>query len=416
MKSDFNAMTLERRRNLRLNLMVKYVLGMCLLVLSFFMVYHNVYDAQYSDVRSHIIFAMNLNRKNILWQYLTGNDKLWHTLLRIVYKLPGLSKKESACIVTSMVYTSYYFIGCAIMERELDLPGGVGPAGCFAVSIVSSIWAPWYSSKIYLTSGSPNPWHSPTQIMVKPFALLVFTMTAAIYNRLRTADGGWSSTAYKSKREAAVYTLLITFSVWAKPSFYQVIVPGLGILMVIDLVRSRGKSFLFDLKMVGAFVPGAALTVMMFVSSFFGEGKGEGGGIQIAPFAVWGNYSPNIPFSLLLLLAFPLFVYIMDRRSYLKTSEYPLTVTLLLSGATMRALLAEKGHRMMHGNFSWGFGLAVTLTWYVAMKRFCRLMTGDELDEREYRIAAVGGYSLLTLHLLSGIIYIYRIASSVAQC
>ena len=412
MKIDFNPITLDRRRNL----MLKYILGMGMLMLSYFMVYHNVYDARYSDVNSHIRFAMNLNKGNIVYQYLTGNDKLWHTLMRIVYKLPGVSKKESACIVTSVVYTSYYFISCTIMERELKLPGGVAPVACFAVSVVSSIWAPWYSSKIYLASGSPNPWHSPTQIMVKPFALLVFTMTAVLYNRLRTDDGGWSTTVYRSRREAAVFTILITVSVWAKPSFYQVMVPGLGILMLIDLVRSRGKSFLFDLKMALAYVPGAALTVMMFMDSFFGEGKGEGGGIQIAPFVVWGNYSPNIPFSLLLLLAFPLFVYIMDRRSFRKSAEYPLTLTMLFSGAVMRALLAEKGHRQMHGNFSWGFGLAATLTWFVAMKRFCRMMTSDELEEREYTIAAVGGYSLLALHVISGLIYIYRIASSTAQC
>lgn len=414
MNTVHDTLTLERCRIRRIDLMVKCILGMVLLMLSYYMARHSVYDAKDSDMRAHIEIAMSLNRSNILMQYLTGKDRLWHTLVRVVNLLPGWNEKESACLVTSVVYTSYYWIACAILEREVNLPEGAAPAACLILCVVSSIAAPWYSHKIYLSSDSPNPWHSPTQIMAKLFALLLFTMTANLYNRLRQEDGDWSTAVYRSKGEAAAYTLLITFSVYAKPCLFQVIVPGLGILMVIDLMRSRGKSFLFSLKMAAAFVPGAVLTAMMFVSAFL-QGDGENG-VAIEPLVAWSRYCPSIPFSLLLLLAFPLFVFIMDRRNYLESAENPLAVSMLCVGIVMRALLIETGERRAHGNFSWGFNLAVALIWFVAIKRFCRMISGEDLSEGEHSISAAGGCSLLTLHAISGMIYIVHLMTSSAQC
>ena len=177
------------------------------------------------------------------------------------------------------------------------------PVGALLLCLVGPVWLPWFSRSIYLGQESPNVWHSPTQIMVRPFALLAFYLTVRIYRRWRAAEG-FPKLAYASKREAALYAILITLSVWAKPCYFQVIVPALGVLLLVDLVRSRGKSFLFSLKMAAAYVPGAALTAMKFFDSFFAESETGGAGLEIAPFAVWSRSSDCILVSVLLLLAF----------------------------------------------------------------------------------------------------------------
>jgi hypothetical protein len=399
----------------RLDMMLKCLLGMTLLCICYFMVYHSVNYADSSDVIGQLRDAMKINRRNIVGQYLTGQDILWHTLVRCVYLLPDFTRYDAACLVTSVTYASYYFICCAVLEREeMQLPDGLIPVACFVLCLVGPIYMPWYSERIYLGQDSPNPWHSPTQIMVKPFALLLFVMTAMLYNRLKDEKGNYALSVYRSKKEAAAYTILIVLSEYAKPSCFQIIVPGLGILMLIDLIRSRGKSLLFSLKMAAAFVPGAILTAMKFFTAFYVD-QGSGG-VEIAPFVVWRHYTKSIPISFLLLFAFPAFVFIMDHRNFLKHTEGPLAVSVLASGMLMKGMLAEMGKRRWHGNFGWGYGLAATLVWFVAVKKFIRMMTGDELSPKEYKIAAYVGYSLLALHFITGIIYLIMLGTGTRQC
>jgi hypothetical protein len=400
----------------RLDLMLKCMLGTLLFCLCYFLATHSIYDCTYSDLRSHIRFSFDYSLKEIVVKYLTGQDFLWHTLVRLGAHVPGMNRNDAACIVTAAAYTATFFVSCEIMEREdAGLGAGAIPLSCFALSLVSAIYAPWYSSKIYMGSSSPNPWHSPTQIMVKPFAILLFAMTVMFYNRLRDSSGKFAKTVYYSRGEAVLYAVAIMFSVYAKPSFFQVLVPGLGILMVIDLIRSKGQSFLFSLKLAAAFVPGALLTCMMFFHTFL-SGEGGGSSVEIAPFVVWKHYTDSIPFSTLLLLAFPLFVFVADWRSYGKSAESPLSVAILASGTLMKALLAETGSRRWHGNFSWGYCIATTVIWFAAMKKFLRMMHDEELSPRAYRITACVGWTLLALHLISGIIYVIQLGTGTNQC
>ena len=395
--------------------MLKCVLGVVLFCLCYFLAVHSINDCKYSDIRSHIRIAYSHSVKDILLSYLQGNDLLWHTLVRGAAHVPGFTRNDTACFVTAGALTASYLIACFLFEREdPELANGAIAVGCFVFCMVSSIVAPWYSDTIYIGIGSPNPWHSPTHITMRPFAIIVFAMTAMIYNRMRGTAGEISVKAYRSRGEAVLYALMITLSVYAKPSLFQVMVPGLGILMVIDLIRTRGKSFLFSLKMAAAYVPGAVLTLMLFVSSF---GQESGGGVEIAPFVVWGHYTKNIPFAILLVLAFPIFVFVADYRNFRRDAESPLAVSVLAVGTLMKALLAETGSRRWHGNFGWGYTIGCCLIWYVAIKKFLRMMAEDErADTLEYKIVSYVGYTLLALHFVSGIIYVIRLANGTSQC
>ena len=284
-----------------------------------------------------------------------------------------------------------------------------------ALSLVGPLYLPWYSESIYLDTSSPNVWHNPTHIMVRPFAVLVFWMTVCIYRRWREAEG-CSARTYRSRGEAALYTALIAVSVWAKPSFLQAFVPGLGAMLLTDLVRSRGRSFPFALKLASAYVPGVLLMGMRFLVAFWVRSESDGLGVEIAPLDVWSQSSRCIPVSVLLLLAFPLFVMAVDWKGFSSSVRGQLAIWCTVSAMASKALLAEIGERRYHCNFSWGYAAAAGLLWLVALCHFGGLLSEGRLSGRRGRAVACVGWTLLAFHLMTGILYYCLLASHDIMC
>lgn len=411
-----DAVTLSaRERQERLGIALTCMLGTLLFFMSFWLAYHQLTDLPSADLQGHLRFAKELTKVTVFRELLTGDDRMWHLLVKVLHWL-GMSWNYAGAGATAAAITAAYAVFCALLRRELPHLNRLAvPVGALTLCLVGPIYMPWYSETIYRGQDSPNIWHSPTQIMVRPFALLAFYLTVRIYRRWRAAEG-YPQRAYASRGEAALCTALITLSVWGKPCYFQVIVPALGVLLLIDLVRSRGKSFLFAVKMAAAYVPGALLTAMKFFESFFVESETSGIGMEIAPFAVWSHNSNSILISVLLLLAFPLFVILIDWKRFFRSVQGQLALLTLAMGAAMKALLAEIGSRRYHGNFGWGYIMAVVIVWFVTFCHFLDLMTGDRLTGRRYRVAAWVGWTLLALHLLSGIVYYCILASTNTMC
>ncbi|MGM9537582.1 MAG: hypothetical protein ACI3VN_04550 [Candidatus Onthomonas sp.] len=400
------------RRQERISILLTCLLGVLLFFLSFLMSYHLLHDLGGSDLQAHLDAAKKLTKVTVFTELLTGKERLWHLGVKIFMWLK-VSGVYSACLMTAVSVAAYYGICCGVLKKTLtELNQALIPAASFALCMMGPIFMPWYSERIYRGQDTPNVWHNPTQLMLRPFALLTVLMTVRIYQRLRQGD--WPKQVYESRWEAAVYTGVITLGVWAKPSYFQAAVPALGILMVVDLIRSRGKSLLPSVKVAAAYIPGAVFTLMRFINAFYtGE---KGGGIEIAPFDVWSDSSNIIPVSILLLYAFPLFVLLLDWRSILPSVEGQLSLAMLLTSGAMKALLAEVGARRYHGNFGWAWGITATLVWFFAFRRFLKLMAGDRLPPKKYRIAAYVGWTLLALHLLSGIVYYCVMVTGNIEC
>lgn len=386
--------------------------GVLLFFLSFLMAYHLLCDLDGSDLQAHLRMAQQMSGMQVLTELLSGRERLWHLCVKLLKKLwvPGL---YAACLTTAASITAYYGICCGVLKRMLThLNQALIPVASLTLCMVGPIFMPWYSERIYRGQDTPNVWHNPTQLLLRPFALLVTLLTIRIYQRLRQGD--WPRQVYESRWEAAAYAGLITLSVWAKPSYFQAAVPALGILMAVDLIRSRGKSFVPSLKVAAAYVPGAALTLMSFVSAFYTSEAGRG--VEIAPFDVWADSSRVIPVSILLLYAFPLFVLLVDWRNILPSTEGQLSLSMVLVSGAMKALLAETGERRYHGNFGWAWGITATLVWFLAFRRFLELMTGDELPPKKYRVVAYVGWTLLALHLFAGITYYCVMVTGNIEC
>lgn len=397
----------KREQERRLALMLSCLLGVLLFFMAFASTYHLLAEVEASDLTVHLAWADEFDKWTLLQALLTGNDRLWHACVWLVNRL-GVSLVYAGCLVTAGAVEAAYLIYNVLFKGMLQwLDRRLIPFASLTLCLVSAIYVPWYTTTIYRGQSSPNVWHNPTQMMVRPFALIAFWMTVRIYRRLRERDG-WPTRAFESKREIVAYAFVLMLTVWAKPSFVQAFIPGLAILMIVDLIRSRGKAFLFCFKTACAYIPAALLMLMKFLSEF---GADSESGIEIAFLDVWSHSTKNIPFSMLLLFAFPLFVFIVDGKRLISSVEGQLSLSNLGVAVVMKATLAETGSRRYHGNLSWSYGLAAVFVWFIALRSFLELMFSDRLTGKKYTVVAVVGWTLLALHLLTGILYYIKIVS-----
>jgi hypothetical protein len=260
---------------------------------------------------------------------------------------------------------------------------------------------PFFNKEPFLGQGTPNIWHNPTTIAVRPIALLVFVLVSSIVIQSRREEFENNIPAGK----AVAAGILLILSCLAKPSFVQVFYPAIFTLMVIWLIMYRGRNLKTALQLFLVCLPSLIVMILQFVNAFY-SGSGKSGGLAIKPFVVAGARTRSIPISLLLLLAFPLLMLVITAVKKSLNWSDALAWLMLFWGLVWRLLLAEKGEREWHGNFSWGFMLASYLVWYCAVRNYLRHYFSEQMTGNKRGFGFVLATLVLALHLISGIYYI----------
>ncbi len=260
---------------------------------------------------------------------------------------------------------------------------------CWALLLAMPLWNWWKFPILYLGQVTPNVWHNPTFVFAMPFTLALF-MQAAQYLREPT------------RRNLVMVGLLMPLSALAKPNYVLAFGPcWAGLLGVRCLTSFRigwvaARRSMIDT--VIAFGPVVVVLIIQYVTTFNSAGSGPDH-IVLAPLKVWSLYSPNIPASILLGIAFPLATVACYPRQSLGDSRFLLAWAVLAVSILQFALLGET-RRMSHANFAWGSYMAD----HVLFALCCSLLLRQRGGPR-YWIAA----GVLVLHVLAGSFYLVRL-------
>ena len=322
-------------------------------------------------------------------------------------KLLHCRVEVAAGLVSGFLIVLTYIVAFAAIRRTVPGLESHEIAGLdLVLHLVAAIYVPMFNKEPYLGQGSPNIWHNPTTIAVRPIALLVFVLTASIVIQAKKEEFENSIPAGR----AVLTSILLILSCLAKPSFVQVYYPAIFTLMIIWLIMYKGKNLRTAIQLMLMCLPSLAVMILQFVIAFYG-GNSKSGGITIAPFVVAGARTPSIAISMLLLLAFPLLMLILSAIRKSVSWGDIFAWLMLLWGLVWRLFLAEKGERTYHGNFSWGYMLAVYLVWYTAVRSYLKLYFSEQMTGNKRGAGFVLATIVLALHLVSGIYYlIYLIA------
>ncbi|MED9904805.1 MAG: hypothetical protein UFG06_11545 [Lachnospiraceae bacterium] len=352
-----------------------------------------------SDVALHSEWAYKIHSVSQIFK--ASSYPLYHIIVKIMVKVTCIPLNYCAALVMAgcNLFTYGILHRYIVRKNEKNRSSNVFNYLILGMMLAQAIYVPWFNERLYLGQGSINVWHNPTYTIVKPFAILAFGLLEDIY-----ADTEKRKVIF-SKRWWLLLIVMF-FANLAKPSLFQVLVPGLGLFMLFDLITLKGKQIVKHVEVAAAFIPSAALALYQAGVSFTT-------GVSLEWLGVWKEYSPNPYISVVLFIAFPLFV--LSSRIKEWNNGIKIALCVFLTGFFETALLAEEGFRRNHGNFFWGYYLGGALVWLVSVKEFIRWHRSYFESGRNDKITSIKltmGWILFLLHVFSGIYYIYLLLFS----
>lgn len=345
-----------------------------------------------SDFGAHIITADEWSKSNVFSYFLYNSYPIWHVLTKIASKLLSLPIEYAAAVVTGMIEVLTYFCALIFVKAQEAIDYLV----MFFIMLVGPIYLPWYNIYYYQGQGTPNTWHNPTNMVVKPIMILSIMVLLKILQFIEE-----NKKITLKLWIASVF--LTTLSVFAKPSYLQGIIPALAIYFFVKLVLCKFKFFKGYLLVALSFIPAVLAMLRPYLLYF---NTNDGNGIEIAWFDVIKQSAPNLLVSYILPLAFPILYICTNFQSLKKQRDIHLMVAFELVSYLELIMLAETGFRRYNGNFCWTHMLALTIIWLIVGKYFLGDLKKWLTGEKELRKMDIVTITLFLIHLFEGVRYV----------
>lgn len=353
----------------------------------FFQVWQAVKSHAVSDLPAHVEFTIRFSREHIFPAY-----TLWY---RLVYLASGFSQIyntiaiASITLLSGLVVFKYLITYYILKENNHNLK--VAALFAFALIIVMPLVS-YYSCEtksvgsvcitsfhVYLGNIAPNQWHNSTLILAMPFNLLLF------YFSVKNIFSNKLSTYF-------IIAALSVISILCKPNYAMAFLP---VLCTTILILNREKWLLALTKCSIVAFPSLVILLYQWYYTFINSNLlTPGAKTVIAPFFVWSHYSPHIPLSLLLSIAFPLVVLLFFYKKldlYLKLGWITFLVALCF------AIVFAEQPNWGAGNFFWGA---------IAANYVLFLFSLNLLLKQANSLKSIMAYFFLGAHFLSGCFFL----------
>lgn len=264
-----------------------------------------------------------------------------------------------------------------------------------ALMLVSAVVLPGISAtghfpSWYLFKFPANVWHNPTYISCKFFAITVFFLVFKSYETFET----------NIKSSVKPYILLCIFSILcmlAKPSFFIGFMPACCLVMAIQLLTTKFRSFWPSFWCGIAFVP--SLLVLLWQNSLY-FGQESEAGIVLMPFGLFRALNINmfqLGLNILCGAVFPLYMIYL----YFKNRQFDLFNNICVANwfisIAVALFLVEEGERFLHGNMTW---TCLSGNFFIFVMGAVLLM-----QNRFNRKEQFFGWLLFLIHTIYGIVY-----------
>lgn len=378
---------------------LKWLMIAAMFVLSYLLFYQLTLRPS-SDISIHTVWAGEGDFRDPRTFFHHGAHPLWHILVCLVCLL-GVPLETSAALVTAFckaaeIWLIHRLFAIYLSER---LSSNALTLLAFVVSTVSALCLPFYNPTVYYGVGTPNTWHSCTQLIAMVFMLICVPYTAHCYDLfIRTNQGNRTLLPW---RKPLLLGALLLISLLAKPTFMQAFLPAACLYFLVQWIR-HPKNSRFFLQIVLCVLPSVLFMIVQYMY-YFGLIVPQQGSM-ILQFTWEKGF--DLLIRLMLMLAFPLYAAITTRRDEGHDTLFWLTLVYAAVSAIEFLILGESGRRAADGNFAWGMMGAMMMVWVVCTIRFFRNGAGVRRTDGRLSACRVVGYALLLWHFISGVYYI----------
>ncbi len=351
---------------------------------SYFLTYHQVFctteTGKYaSDTLQHIQFAKDYQKGTLYIPH-----PLWHLCTLYVGNIMHVSTETAAVLTSTLFLTLWGILVLYVVKSFLHFKYEFQYIFISVmILIIGPLNIPWYNPIIFFGQSSPNIWHNVTLWAVKPFALLTILFL------LKAIDS-------KNNNLYGLTAIFLILSIFAKPSFVIIFMPSLFIYMLMVKLY-RDKNFLTFFILLS--IVSIAILGYQYLHTFTTSDSH----IVFDFLGVWSLSSQNIPMSIILGLAFPLFFTLSERKilndKYILISWIQIVVSLILY-----TCLAQSGKYYGHGNFGWSYAIAMSLLYLFSIVKFFEIYS-EMTKIKRYLLLL-----LLVLQVMIGLYFFMQIA------
>lgn len=240
---------------------------------------------------------------------------------------------------------------------------------------------------------TPNPFHNATYLATRPFTIVCFFALAEILQ------------SYEEKVDKKNYIILAVamfLTTMTKPSFIYGFIIMTGIILLYRMCRKKFKNYKQTLILASCAIPTFIVLLYQFRGLFMGlNSRGEETGIGIGFLDAWEMLEKPIGEAIILGLAFPILVLVFN-LIYLKSEhDYRLSVQMLITNLILLMFLYEKGFRIHHVNFAWGYMHGMFFAYIMSVL----LLLKNTIQKRQPKVILIMQWGLYLWHLVCGIVY-----------
>lgn len=347
---------------------------------------------------------------------------IWHLGVMGLYHGLHIPLEVSAAYISIFFSLFSYFVMYWMILRYTKAAGSEVPSTkaavvAFGLSVVQPLYFYWLDTgNRFLGSYSMNPLHNPTQMSVNPLSLLCFCLVYDIWNKQK--DEAYKGTFFDMergyKRPYIYLAVILLLSAMTKPTFAEMFIPAVGITMLAEwIVRickkdgSGAAYFKHCLHMFYCAIPALMFILIAVCAYFFFGGSYEAdGSLMITKWMeVWSMFTENITLSIVLGMAFPLFMIWIDARFFFQDTLGRLVLVGYAVGFLEAALLGEGGSKLGHADFIWPMMSGMLLMWMASTLRLL-VLERTQADTKTKGILIDVAWFVFFLHVLCGLLYI----------
>lgn len=355
-----------------------------------------------SDISIHTAWASECDFRDPLSFFRHGAHPLWHALVCAVCLL-GVPLEVSAALVTALckaveVWLVHRLFAIYLSER---LSANALTLLTFVVSTVSALCLPFYNPTVYYGVGTPNTWHSCTQLIAMVFMLLCVPYTAHCYDLFTRLLRELGERTLLPWRKPILLGVLLLLSLLAKPTFMQAFLPAACLFFLVQWIRHPKNSRFFG-QIILCVLPSVLFMIVQYMY-YFGLIVPQQGSMVLQ--FTWAK-GLDLLIRLVLMLAFPIYAAVTARRNEGHDTLFWLALVYAAVATVEFLILGESGRRAADGNFAWGMMGAMMMVWVVLTIRFFQDGAGIRRADGSVSVQRIVGYVLLLWHFLSGVYYI----------
>ena len=240
---------------------------------------------------------------------------------------------------------------------------------------------------------SANPYYNQTYLAARGFAILAFFLFAHIITYYED---------HVDKKEYIAFSAALLLATLTKPSFTLVLISAAAVHMIVRLIISKGKKFREFLFLLATAVP-TFIPLLIQFGGVFGSSShaGEGGGIGFAIGKAWSVYTGNIVLAVMLANAFPGVVMLLNLKRFKDNKTFLLAWEVMMAGFLEFLFLYEKGDRLIHCNFAWGYIYGIFFVFVAGMM----LLIENTVKKKQPVPLLVFEWAVYAWHLGCGIVF-----------